>query len=323
VTVSLLPVMHNGPMSSGKFDPAYSFRSSDFNGTDSRKQQARTGARTTPALAAAPAEPVPHQRGQKLKAAKPSLLACPGPCNKRYQEAWKTYAAEVEDYNTTGLMDPSRSRPEEPEAAFWHGTPVWCAECTSKITLKLAQLDILAGILSAEADGHRPAAGTERVSGTSEPQSPSRAADDLEEMFAMLSTWETIYRDLKGWLSGPPRGELASRETECIDWLRRHRKGILMSVIAADFGLEVLQWHRESVATVKAGVRTLRKPMRCPSCRYAMLFWTEGEKNVYCKNDSCNRILSLTEYDDEVERQADALQRGDCEEAEDARGDAA
>ena len=125
----------------------------------------------------------------------------------------------------------------------------------------------------------------------------------------MLSGWETIYRDLNGWLSPPPRGELSRRETACIDWLRRHLASILVSDIAADFGLEILRWHREGVSSAKAGRRTVRKPMRCPSCKFVTLFWVEGEKDVHCKNSDCRRVLSLAEYDDEAERQASALQR--------------
>lgn len=264
-------------------DHARSFRSGDFNGPGARPP------------------------GQSIKAAAPPSGACPGPCNKRHQEAWAGYVTAVEGYDP---LDPGTSRPEPPETAYWRGDPVWCAACTSKITTRLAQMDYLAAILSAAADGHRSSAGLERVSGTSEAISPSQAGDDLEEMFSMLSTWEAVYRTLKGWSSGPPRGELASRETECINWLQRHLHGILVSDVAADFGLEILQWHREVAGSAKAGVRTVRKPMRCPSCKYVTLFWTEGEVNVYCKNASCGRILSLSQYEAEAERQAGILQRG-------------
>jgi len=305
-----------------KFDPGYSFRSSDFRGRPERRQR-RSAPRPPAALpilvAGTPAPdpvtasgtPAKARARVQVEAAKPDSSACPGPCNKRYQEAWEKYAAEVGDYNETGLLDADRSRPELPDARFWPGSPVWCSDCATKIRLRLAQLDILAGRLAAEADGHRAAAETERVSGSSEPASPSGASDDLDEMFSMLGTWETIYRNLKGWLSGPPRGELASRETECIDWLRRHLNGILVSDIAKDFGLEILQWHRESCGSAKAGVRMLRKPMRCPSCKCVTLFWTEGEQNVYCKNPDCGRILSLSEYEAEVDRQAAILERGE------------
>jgi|HubBroStandDraft_4_1064222.scaffolds.fasta_scaffold17784_7 hypothetical protein len=283
------------------------FRSSDFNTSSDTWDQRRAIGRTAePPLAVAP---VRQQAVPPSGPAKPDPRACPGGCNSRYREAWKAHAQAMADYDP---LDSAQSRPEPPGLGAWPGEPVWCVPCTSKIALRLAQLDILAGILAAAADGHRPSGDLERVSGSAESPSPSQAGDDLDEMFAMLASWERIYRELKHWRSGPPRGELASRETECINWLQRHLPGILSSDIAADFGLEILQWHKESAGSAKAEVRTLRKPMRCPtpSCRNLTLFWTEGEQNVYCKNPSCGRILSLAEYEAEAERQAGILKRG-------------
>ena len=234
--------------------------------------------------------------------------ACPGPENRRYREAWDTYRQALDSYDP---LDSAQSRPDPPEIQPRPGDPVWCGDCAARISLRLAELDELAGLLAATADGLRGDGEAERVSGSAEPASPSRAADDLDEMWGMLSGWETIYRDLNGWLSPPPRGELARRETACVNWLRRHLKGILASPVAADFGLEILQWHREGEGSAKAGRRTVRKPMRCPShnCRMLSLFWTEGDKDVHCMNPSCRRILSLREYEEEAERQADLLQR--------------
>jgi len=235
-------------------------------------------------------------------------VACPGPENRRYREAWDAYRRALADYDP---LDSAQSRPDPPEIQPWPGDPVWCRDCAGRIGLRLAELDDLAGLLAATADGLRGEGDRERVSGSAVPPSPSRAGDDLEEMWGMLSGWETIYRDLNGWLSPPPRGELARRETACIDWLRRHLKSILVSDIAADFGLEILQWHREGESSAKAGRRTVRKPMRCPSqnCRMLSLFWTEGDKEIYCKNPDCRRVLSLAEYEEEAERQASVLQR--------------
>ena len=122
----------------------------------------------------------------------------------------------------------------------------------------------------------------------------------------MLTGWEGTYRDLRKWGSPAPRGDLASVTTSCIAWLLHHFEGIMRSPIAEDFGLEILQWHREITGSTKAGVRTVRKPLRCPSCQYLTLMWTEGEQQVTCANPSCNRILSLAEYDAEV----DALAKG-------------
>jgi hypothetical protein len=282
------------------------FRSSDFNASSDTwdRRRARGRIPEPPVLAVAEL-PAP----QRPETGKRDERACPGECNQRYRKAWDEYEKAAEAYDR---LDASQSRPEVPAAGCYLGEPVWCGPCRTKITLCLAQLDILAGILAAAADGHRSSGDLERVSGSAEPRSPSQARDDRDEMFTMLSTWEAIYRTLKGWMSGPPRGELASRETECVNWLQRQLPGILVSEIAADFGTEILQWHRESAGTAKAGVRTVRKPMRCPSpsCRNLTLFWTEGEKNVHCKNPSCNRILSLAEYEAEAERQAAILKRG-------------
>ena len=322
-------------MSGGGFDQGYSFESGR---SDTWKQRWRGGRGSAPPAADprpnfAPntpegitppdVHPVTARAGQKSEVAKPNPLACHGDHNKRYREAWEAYRLEAEDYDKTGKLDAERSRPEPPEVAFWYGEPVWCPQCASEIGLKLAQLDYLAGLLAATADGHRGSGEPERVSGSQAASpSPSQAADDLDEMWVMLSSWEEIYRALKGWGSGPQHGELATRETECVNWLQRHLRGILASEIGGDFGREILQWHREGTGNAKAGVRTVRKPLRCPSpsCRQLTLFWTEGEKNVYCKNEDCGRVLSLAEYEDEAAQMAGRLARG--EEDEDAEREA-
>jgi hypothetical protein len=285
------------------------FRSSDFNASSGAWERRRARGQSAEPPVLALAEVLAPQPVQRTETNTRDKRACPGECNQRYRKAWDEYEEAAEAYDP---LDATQSRPSIPGLRCWPGDPVWCGPCKTKITLRLAQLDILAGILAAAADGHRSSGDLERVSGSAEPRSPSQAGDDRDEMFAMLSTWEAIYRTMHGWQSGPPRGELASRETECVNWLQRQLPGILVSVIAADFGLEILQWHRESAGTAKAGVRTRRKPMRCPSpsCRNLTLFWTEGEKNVYCKNPSCGRILSLAEYEAEAERQGGILKRG-------------
>lgn len=253
------------------------------------------------------ASPVPAGHHVRMS----SQAACPGPCNKRYREAEDAWKQALADYDP---LDADQSRPEAHSVTPWPGEPVWCTACAGTIGLKLAELDDLAARLAAEADGHRDSTGLERVTASAEPASPSPAADALDEMHGMLSTWETIYRGIRGWQSPPPRGDLASKETACIDWLRRHLKGILADPgIGEDFGREILQWHRESAGSAKAGVRTLRKPLRCPSCRFLTLFWTEGEQSVSCKNDNCGRILSLADYEAEVDRQSAALQRGELD----------
>lgn len=203
-------------------------------------------------------------------------------------------------------LDPDQSRPEKPSLEPWPGDPVWCGTCASRIRLALAELDDLIALLKATADGHRQATAAERVSGTAGGSSPSPALDDEDEAASMLAAWEDEYRRIRGWPSPAPRGELASVETACIAWLGRHLDGILRSPFAADFGREVLQWHRELAGASKAGVRVLRKPLRCPSgsCGMLTLVWEEGSDRVECANPECGLIMSYRQYEAELERLA-------------------
>jgi hypothetical protein len=234
-------------------------------------------------------------------------LACPGSCNQRWREARELFAAALQEYDP---LDSSQSRPEPPSIQPWPGDPVWCTVCTSTIGVKLAELDDLAPLRLRTADGHRAADAAERVSGSAEPPSASPAHDDIDDLASMLSGWEAAYRDLKGYPSPPRRGDLADTLTSCVAWLSSHLRGILATDLADEFGREILAWHRENANKAKAGVRTLRKPLRCPACGMLTLFWTEGEKNVYCADKNCARVLSLSDYENEVERiTADATRR--------------
>ena len=225
---------------------------------------------------------------------------CPGGCNARYREARDAYRQALADYDP---LDAAQSRPDPPSLQPWLGDP-WCPRCKSRIRENLAELDDLGALLLATGDGHRGTSGGERVSGSAVPVSPSPAHDDLEELASMLSGWEDAYRGIKGWPSLARRGFLASAVTTCIAWLSSHLDGILTSDIGRDFGAEILQWHREFTGKSKAGVRTLKKPMRCPGCQLLTLTWTEGDKHVACGNPDCSRILTLAEYEAETERLA-------------------
>jgi hypothetical protein len=231
---------------------------------------------------------------------------CAGPCNTKWREAQDAFTEALAAYDP---LDAAQSRPDRPSIQPWLGEPLWCGTCAAKVSVRLAQLDDIAAVLAATADGHRAVTLEGRVSGSAEPPSPSQAADDLDELSSMLAEWERIYRALKGWPSPPPRGDLTSFETACIAWLRWKLRGILAHPdIAADFGREILQWHRETAASAKAGVRTLRKPLRCPSCGLLTLVWTEGEDRVDCQNTEggCARVMSYADYESEVEHIADA-----------------
>ena len=235
--------------------------------------------------------------------------ACPGPCNGHYRKAIDAHKKALADYDP---LDPRTSRPEPPSEQPWLGEPVWCAPCSALVSLRLAQLDTLAAMLAKEADGYESQPRTEKVGGSSEAGSPSPAADDLDELARMLAEWEDIYRGIKGWDSAPPRGDLASTETERVAWLGRHLRGILADPdIGPDFGTEVLQWHRGMKHQAKAGADVKPKPLRCPGCHLMTLVWEEGSDRVDCRNPDCARVFSYADYEKEVEHLALALARGE------------
>lgn len=235
--------------------------------------------------------------------------ACPGSCNGRWREAMAAYDEALAAYDP---LDSAQERPVPPNLLAWPGEPVWCTGCQSRIRQRLSQLDRLAALLAFEADGHgEPAAASEHVRRSSDPASPSPAADDLDELTRMLIAWEDAYWDIRGWGSPPPRGDLASAQSEVIASLGLHLRGILACDFAADFGAEILAWHRGMKRSARAGTEVLRKPLRCPRCHYLTLTWEEGSDRVDCGNDDCCAVMSYAEYEAETERLALALARGE------------
>lgn len=235
-----------------------------------------------------------------------SAQPCPGNCNSKYWRAWRSYDADLTAYNP---LDPAQSRPEQPgdDLVRAHGNPVWCSEHTSAIRLALAQLDDLAGIYAAAADGQRGQPVTQRVGGTSVALSQSEAHDQLDELTSAITSWEQAYRDLNGWDAAPPRGSLARVQTSCINWLMKHLDDILASPLAADFGREVLEWKPQLASRAKAGQRTILLEARCPghACGQRMLTWTEGTDRVECGNRDCAHIMTKEKYDELAAVQAE------------------
>jgi hypothetical protein len=241
---------------------------------------------------------------------------CPGTsCNGRYWKAWDDYDKALAGYDP---LNPETSRPEQPDVR-WRadGNPVWCSECTARIRRELASLDDLASLLLRTADGYEGTPRTEKVGGSSEPGSPSPAADQLDEMDRLLRLWEDGYRKLRGWDSAPRRGDDADRRTTSIAWLTAHLDGILGSAYALEFGGDVLDWRKALAGSTKAGVRKLRMPLRCPKpggCGLLTLTWTEGSDRVECRNPGCGFIMSREKYEAEVSAQAAALEAGETTE---------
>ena len=238
-----------------------------------------------------------------------SEQACPGTCNRAYRDAREKFNQDLASYDP---LDANQSRPIPPSIQAWPGDP-WCGRCKSRIRETLAELDDLAALLMATADGHRAGPGGERVSGTAVAFSPSSAGDDLEELASMLAGWEEAYRDLRELPSLARRGHLATAVATCIAWLIFHFDEIVKAPFAGDFGAEILKWHREFTDKAKAGTRKLRRLVRCPRCHTLLLTWTEGDSHVECNNPDCQLRIPLAEYEAEVERLGTALARGEME----------
>lgn len=226
-------------------------------------------------------------------------VPCPGSCNAGYRRAQAEYRRALAVWATT---DPvlRGDRPAEPAVRPVPGQPVWCGRCASRIRQALAELDDLAALLAASADGY-PAGPGEHVGGSPDPASPSPAADVVEELWSTLHRWETAYR---GTDPQARRGWLADALTTTVAWLGHHLDGLLAHPdIAPDFGREVLDWHRRLVDQVRAGTDVHRKRVPCPRCGWLTLTWREGDDHVACQNRDCGRLLTLDEYDEHAAAQ--------------------
>ena len=216
------------------------------------------------------------------------MTDCPGGCNA----SWRAF---------------DEARREASETQPWQGDPVWCHRCASSIRRCLPELDYLGALRAATADGHReqPEEGTRRTGGHA--PSPSPAADDLDELTRMLREWEAAYCETMN-INPPIRhGYLADVRSEIIAFLTERLDTVLASPIAADFGREILQAHRELSSKAKAGTGQHRKPVACPRCGLKLLTWAEGDEHVQCSG--CGRFLSMDEYHAEVAAAERGLER--------------
>lgn len=202
---------------------------------------------------------------------------CIGSCNSRWRR----------------LTEAGEDIPEE--LLPYPGDPVFCQRDSSIIRREVAELDDLASIAAAAADGHRSQPGTQRVSGTARISSPSPAADDLDDLACMLRGWESAAR---GTDPSARRGYLATEITTVVCWLVAHHDAIIGNPdLAPDYAAEVRQWHRRLATSSKAGTGTHQKGRPCPRCDRYSLWWREGDEYVECQTPSCGRLMSLSDYE--------------------------
>jgi len=231
--------------------------------------------------------------------------ACPGPCNARHrraQEALDAYAEALRLWEKY-LIGAPPAEPEVPPVSPWPGEPIFCGRCQALIRRELAELDDLAAIRLAGADGHRRGPGSERVGGSRGTPSPSPSVDDVDELASMLRGWESVAR---GQDDTPPRrGFLAREITTVICWLVAHLDEILASdAYATEFATEVRLWHKRLCAAEKAGTGRHQMPLPCPRCGERTLEALDGAEHIECVNRNfgphgghCGRLLARHDYD--------------------------
>lgn len=202
---------------------------------------------------------------------------CPGSCNARLRRFIAAGAEVPEDL------------PPVP------GEPVFCARDAAMVRRELAELDDLASIAAASADGHRGSPERQRVGGTPRRASPSPSADDLDDLASTLRGWESAIRRED---PVPRRGYLATEITTVTAWLVAHFDALIAHPdIAEDFAAEVREWHQRLAATTKSGTGRHQKSRPCPRCDRYSLIWAEGNDYVECGTPSCGRLMSLDDYE--------------------------
>jgi hypothetical protein len=198
-----------------------------------------------------------------------------------------------------GEAEPEQ--PDEPELRPWEGSPHYCPRDAATVRRELAELDDVASIVTAYADGHRTSteAGA-RVSGSRSAPSPSPASDAVDELESVLRGWESALRG-----TDPParRGDLAQKVTTSVAWLLAHFDAMITHPdFGADFGQEISRWHRDLRERAKAGTGRSKKPMPCSRCHYQSLYQEDGATYVECSRKAeCGRLMTISEYEAEFE----------------------
>jgi hypothetical protein len=181
---------------------------------------------------------------------------------------------------------------------------VWCRRDAARTRLKFCELDDLAAILHYQLTGHHPATTSPPGAGGDAP-SPSPGGDELLDLNRWLADWDDAYREWHNrehpearWDFRVRRGHLATVRLTTISWLNERFDGILASPMAADFGLEAAQWHRELMAKTRTGTGRRRGAIQCPWCDYMTLVCEDGADYWACGNPGCRCRLSMAEYHD-------------------------
>lgn len=232
---------------------------------------------------------------------------CPGPCNRAHREATQAYQQAAQEWvaardawQAAGSPGRAPQPPDPVTTTPTAGTPVWCRRCTGAVRAALGDLDTLAAIAAATADGYRVRTGAsdDRVATTStEAPSPSPAADLLDELYGDLALIERQWREVRDYGSPPGHSRGASALTGTIARLLRHLDDILTWTGSEEWGLQVLRWQRVLQYTTRTRPSRQRRTLPCPRCDRRTLIAEEDRGLVRCENTRCGHTLSADEYD--------------------------
>jgi hypothetical protein len=234
---------------------------------------------------------------------------CNGPCNSRYRRAMTDYQDALTAWQEAQASrlpgSPEPEKPEEPSIRPEAGAPVWCTRCQSLLLAKLGELDYLASIVTASADGHRTSTDlNEFVKGSKKHPSLSPTTEDVDELASVLRGWESVHR---GEDPRVRQGDLATEITTTISWLMSHWTPMICNHdYGLDYGSEIRSWHRRFSVRGKTGTGKVSRRLPCPRCQRRSLVHEQGTDYVECTNVSCRRLLSIDEYDTLVEQRGKA-----------------
>lgn len=243
---------------------------------------------------------------------------CAGPCSKRARDAQVAFhQAQAQHVDAmvawlrTGPDErgPVPAPPQQPVVYVEDGEPAFGPRCAQLIRSALVELDDLASLLQANADGHRPGADrSQKTTTTKSKPSPSPIVDTLDELYGDLIEVEDHWRDFRGYPARPQRQRGSHARTVTLAWLRDHLDEILSHPWSVGFGLRMLAWQRRLRTMSKSDPASKSSPIRCPRC---------SERQVKRRDDgyfecNCGRLLTQAEHDREHTEQADELQEANA-----------
>jgi len=239
---------------------------------------------------------------------------CPGPCNRAHRTNLQARARAVQEWEgareawqAAGSPDPAPEPPAPVLTKAHLGDPLWCRRCTGAVRAALADLDTLAAITAANADGYRTRTGpTDEPTTSTEPPSPSPAADLLDELYSDLSLIERTWRDLHDYGPPPARTRGASALTGTIARLGRHLDDLLTWTGSEEWGLTVLRWQRVLQHTTRTRPSRQRRTLPCPRCDRRTLIAEQDRGLVRCETPACGHTMTAAEYDAHTTRSATA-----------------